>query len=760
MCSTQSPSRRVCQGSTPTTPQRAANLWMLCLVIGLAQNLEMVQDLASSEELIVPVQARASSNSGAAGTEIGFHVDKLLLGARHYDPRTGSNAPYGLMGFHQLVLPCVTATDKRPGQTDNYPLHQWYQSEPEEHPKHQGMWLTVKGDCQDAWAEFELPAKLNLGRIVIWNWADGPEIDRRAQHITIQTSTTTTVAGSLGQVDYNVTHTRLKLPDIRHVAARGADLVYQFPPGTRSRYVRLGTIDHFGTDPRGQVGLAEVLIFAASTPATSRAGQSPRSVAPPGKASWHLFLDNHVIERSTGLRRILHHPKSRGVVLTADQPWESNIGGPMYVGRRQDGRLECYYRSYTEGIKEPIGYAISEDGLHWKKPILGLVEAGGSNKNNLVPCSPPVDLGQFGNVTDPDKRFLVSLGSGNDWRLKLSFGKQAPDFLNDPDWKTKFTEAGRKPSYKLALHFWDNTHQDWVFMRQTPNHPPTRSVARWSTRDLQHWTLRPVLYPDAEDSSNPRYFDEVYGMHAIHAEGLVLGYGSWFMGDHTRPDMARFEQDLIGRLHMKGPMDVRVLVSRDGGFHWDRTVSREAWIPHGTEHDSADRCVILYTAPVRMGDEDWFYCNVMNGEHGAPYQDRTLKMQSALYVQKHNRYTSLSAHDEPQILITRPIKVTGKTLQLNVDASRGEVTVGIGIDRELQIPGYPPGVLPNFVVRDRQGNTHQEKGYRLTECQPIRSDCIEHNVHWNANNLESLLGKTVRLYIRMRDSDLYGFRFR
>ena len=78
-------------------------------------------------------------------------------------------------------------------------------------------------------------------------------------------------------------------------------------------------------------------------------------------------------------------------------------------------------------------------------------------------------------------------------------------------------------------------------------------------------------------------------------------------------------------------------------------------------------------------------------------------MQGALYTQKHNRYASLTTGTTPQILITKPVKVTGKTLQLNVDASRGEVKVGVGIDRVMKIPGYPPGTLPNYVVRDRQG---------------------------------------------------------
>ena len=298
-------------------------------------------------------------------------------------------------------------------------------------------------------------------------------------------------------------------------------------------------------------------------------------------------------------------------------------------------------------------------------------------------------------------------------------------------------------------------------MRQSPNHPPTRCVARWTTRDLRNWRVQPVLYPDAADSTDPRYFDEMYGMRSVYTEGIVLGFIEWFIGDQTRPDHSVLAQELIGRVHMKGLMEIRIATSRDWGYTWDRTVSREAWIPHGTEQDSYDRLVITYTAPVHMGEEDWFYCTVVNGDHAgaAYYKDRKPKIQGALYTQKHNRYVSLTAGNTPQILITKQVKVTGKMLQLNVDASRGEVKVGIGIDKTIE--GFSAGsILPNYMVRDRRGKTHLEKGFRLEDCKPVHVNSIEHNVEWKEAKLESLLGKTVRLYILVQDADLYGFRFK
>lgn len=481
--------------------------------------------------------------------------------------------------------------------------------------------------------------------------------------------------------------------------------------------------------------------------------------------NWELFLDDYIIARCTGFQRVVHHPVPRGIVIPADKPWEPDGLTPIYVGRRSDGQLECYYCAYglvDEEKGEFVGYAVSEDGIVWDKPTLGLVEALGSTENNLVPCGLPSDLGLWGNVSDPAKRFVLSLGDDSKWCMKLHFGRELPDFLHDPAWRVKLTEAGTKPSYKLSLHFWDSDHEEWVYMRQSPNHPPARCLGRWSTKDLQHWTVKPVLYTDCYDSTDPRYFDEIYGMTAVCNEGVLLGITSWFTGDQTRPDLSVMEHEPIGRIHMKGTMDVRVMVSRDWGHTWDRSVSREAWIPNGTEADSYDRCVFPHCAPLRMGEEDWFYFAAINGDHGADsgyMHDRVVQHQGALFVQKRNRYVSLRTLTTPQILITKPVKVTGRTLQLNVDGSHGEVRVGIGIDKVFRIFNTD-GVLPNFMVCDNEGKTHLEEGYTLEDCQPIHADSIEHTVQFRKGpDLDALLGKTVRLYIKVQDADIYGFRF-
>ena len=57
-----------------------------------------------------------------------------------------------------------------------------------------------------------------------------------------------------------------------------------------------------------------------------RADADPVSVKPnqtePQEPHWQLFLDDHVIARSTGFQRVLHHPRPRGIVLENSDMWD------------------------------------------------------------------------------------------------------------------------------------------------------------------------------------------------------------------------------------------------------------------------------------------------------------------------------------------------------------------------------------------------------------------------------------------------------
>ncbi len=531
---------------------------------------------------------------------------------------------------------------------------------------------------------------------------------------------------------------------------------------------------------------------------------------------WQLFLDDYIIARSTGFDRVIHHPRAMGVVIPADKPWESTGALPGFFGRRQDGTFFAFYTAMwwtpeLESKTQPdraqqytiaTAYATSKDGVHWEKPVLGLMGGpagidwdkfppfpspkGVSKDNNLgVPFSLR-DLGQYGNVPDPTRRYAVSYNG------RAYFASDVPDFLNDPNWTNKLVDSGGRFSPRgNALHFWDDLHAEWVGIVQNavPHWLPTREIARFASKDLIHWTSDIVLAPDPADPHTLQYYDEPMEMLPFCAEGVVFGLLSWFHSDRMHPDggpvlQKNAEYPYIWPWARKGVNEMRITISRDGGRTWDRTSSRQAWVPHGTEEDSYDRLVLFSSAPLFVGDEDWFYMGVWDGDHltsranakqNTYYSDRLRKGQIALYTQKHNRYVSLRAANhrpvapkpelrpaagqlnvagETPVLITKPLTITGKVLQLNVEANRGLVRVGIASAEPVPtLNGTTLSMAPHLAEQ------RMLPGFSFEDCAPIRGNSIEYTVQFkNGAFFDSLRGRPVRLLFEMTDADLYGFR--
>ncbi|HEU0046956.1 MAG TPA: hypothetical protein VFQ43_05030, partial [Nitrososphaera sp.] len=173
----------------------------------------------------------------------------------------------------------------------------------------------------------------------------------------------------------------------------------------------------------------------------------------------------------------------------------------------------------------------------------------------------------------------------------------------------------------------------------------------------------------------------------------------------------------------------------------------------------------LPAPPVRVGDEDWFYVSVMDGDHlvtrnnpdqDSYYHNRVTKLQIALYTQPHNRYVSMKApHASPEVLITKPVVLQGEKLQLNVDASHGEVRVAIAsvegqlvtLAGDTHVPLYAPHLAKAL------------PGFSFSDCKPIRADSIEQKVEFEKHSsLKELSGKSVFLLFQVSDADFYGFR--
>ena len=201
-----------------------------------------------------------------------------------------------------------------------------------------------------------------------------------------------------------------------------------------------------------------------------------------------LLLDDYLIESMENLEFRLHSPQSRERVLVFDKPWEN---GPYcdYVTVFQDGELyRMYYAGHLDapgnfgGENQVACYAESRDGIRWTKPVLGIVNHGGSKENNIVL------RGQACHNFTP---FLDTRpGVPTDQKYKGVGGNPRPELFVSGDaihWR-KVGEVSIPGGFDSQnVIFWDGLQKQYVFYFRIGEHG-RRHIARSTSPDFLTWS--------------------------------------------------------------------------------------------------------------------------------------------------------------------------------------------------------------------------------------------------------------------------------
>ncbi len=172
-------------------------------------------------------------------------------------------------------------------------------------------------------------------------------------------------------------------------------------------------------------------------------------------------------------------------------------------------------------------------------------------------------------------------------------------------------------------------------------------------------------------------------------------------------------------------------MSTRGGTHYDRTFMEGLIRPGPGPLNWVTRSNyalggIVQTGPAEMS----LYLN----RH---YSDPTWHIRR--YRLRLDGFASLHAPYQGGMALTRPIRFSGKELEINYATSAaGSVRVKIiDTDEGKPVPGFS-----------------------AEECQEILGDEVERVVNWKGNsNLADLSGRAVRLRFILKDADVYSFRF-
>ncbi|MCI0723391.1 MAG: hypothetical protein L0338_31175, partial [Acidobacteria bacterium] len=134
-----------------------------------------------------------------------------------------------------------------------------------------------------------------------------------------------------------------------------------------------------------------VLLQAVVTVQTSSLGNTP----PSSKQAKYLFVDNSILQSVKNLKRVLHRPQPYpgNPIMMGTETWERwliGVNGRAAIYDEETKEFKMWYGAYSSDSGMPMGqgyrvcYAVSKDGVHWTKPVLGQVNWEGSKKNNIL----------------------------------------------------------------------------------------------------------------------------------------------------------------------------------------------------------------------------------------------------------------------------------------------------------------------------------------------------------------------------------------
>lgn len=489
-----------------------------------------------------------------------------------------------------------------------------------------------------------------------------------------------------------------------------------------------------------------VMVMSTTLGGTVRAAD-PKADAPIAIGSRReLMVDDYLIDRMVGKVELrMHHPIPREVAITMDKPWEGN--GSMYMTVFQDGKLyRMYYRGvhvvYTrEGFSEPheqvTCYAESQDGIHWTKPELGLVDFGGSKQNNIILKGPGItdNFTPFKD-TNPqckaDERYKALGGGGGGLVAMISSDGIHWRKLREQPVITK----GLFDSQNLA--FWDSVRGEYREYHRDAR--DGRDIRTCTSKDFLAWS-EPVFLNYSPSRVSELYTNQVTPYP--RAPHLFLGFPTRYIERGWSPSMEALPQLDYRRVRAAKSLregtaltDGMLMTSRDG---LNFKVWPESFIRPGLR--------TKYNWFYGDNYQSWGLIETESHMTAAPKEFSFFASESYCqgdycwwrrFTMRIDGFVSVQAPLSGGEFITKPLVFEGGDLALNFSTgAAGRIRIEIQDAAGKPLPGFALGDGPE-----------------------IFGDALDRVAPWKQGRLlKQLSGKPVRLRFELRDADLYAFQF-
>jgi hypothetical protein len=399
-----------------------------------------------------------------------------------------------------------------------------------------------------------------------------------------------------------------------------------------------------------------------------------------------------------------------------------------------------YYRGMPEDCSDEDNasvtcYAESSDGIHWKKPDLGIHEINGTMNNNVLLMNDPPYLHNFSPFIDTrpgvpaDERYKALGGVS---------GKQALAAFSSPD-GIHWRPWGPRPIYNdlvsptlvfdsQNLAFWSDAEQQYVLYYRMYD-GTIRTIARATSPDFLHWMRQGMMRFSNDPPTLHEQFYTNQTTPYFRAPHIYISLAARFMEGRSVFKPSSEQQSGLSSWVGNDCSDV-VLMSTRGGDLYDRTFPHAFVRPgpnplYWTSRSNYSALGVIQTGPTEMS----LFVQRKYGLTNHHLERLALRLDG---------FSSLSAGHKPGELLTKPLIFSGKTLEINHSTSAaGRLRVEI---------------------QDHDGKPIS--GFVISDCPPIIGDEIARVVRWsNGTDVSRLAGKPVRLRFQMKEANLFSLRF-
>jgi len=432
-------------------------------------------------------------------------------------------------------------------------------------------------------------------------------------------------------------------------------------------------------------------------------------------------------KRMRGIERVFHqaaqHPHP---VLSPEAPWEKRGFTCSVIYDEEERLIKMWYLTGLAEGRHVTCYAVSQDGLAWRRPELGLHEFEASKANNIViPPDYHEGMDHWESVfkdpleADPAQRYKALGWSSYDWDGPLSgiYTAVSPDGLrwtHTPEPVFRFHPRPGSddlgPVGDAHCLMIDTLRKRYVaFLR----HLPHRAIA--FSDDFVHWT-------------QPETF-----LRTLHHEQELYNNSGFVYGDQYLGLLSVF--DLNPKRH---DLNCWLISSRDGR-RWERCPAQAPIIACGGAGEW-NRFMAWNggSPPIRVGDRLYIYYRGSARRHG-PYEgpDNTdVPVCVGLATLRADGFASLNASFDGGEVVTTPWAIEGGALLLTAKCDYGEIRVELLDEADQPLPGYS-----------------------LEECLPVCGDGTDLDVRWKGQaDLSGAAGRTVRLRLCLKNARLYSYR--